>query len=107
MGNNIEEFPYPEKEYQGWKNARSSDEDDSRQAYVSWRIKRDKANEESSARLKELFKESEERVSKLSPEKRKGLEEASRRHARKVRDEIYTSHIIRERKKKMIKNSDN
>ena len=42
MDNNSQDFPYSEEEYQGWKNARKPGEDDSKQAYVKWRIDRDK-----------------------------------------------------------------
>jgi len=37
-----QEFPFPENEYLGWKNARKPEEDDSKDAYQKWRLERDK-----------------------------------------------------------------
>jgi len=89
-----QDFPYPENEYLGWKNARTPDEDDSQEAYVKWRLERDKKNKESSERLEKLFEESDERVKNMSPEEKEGLQKARKRHQRKVRVEIlgYDKH---------------
>jgi hypothetical protein len=87
-------FPYPENEYLGWKNARKHEEDDSKEAYIKWRIERDKKSKEFSERIDKLMIESDERISKLTPEQLEGLKASQKRHARKVRIEIqgYDQH---------------
>ena len=92
-----ESFPYPEEEYQRWKNVRTPEEDDSREAYIKWRIERDKYTEEFSKRVDKMFEESDEREKKMTPEERKALDAARRRHWEKSQIEEETNHALRKR----------
>ena len=94
MENTYESISYLEEEYQGWKTARKPSEDDSKQAYVKWRIERDKKASEASLELEKRFEESDERVKNMTPEEREALQQARKRHALKVRIEMqgYDKH---------------
>lgn len=46
-----------------------------------------------------MEKEAQEKFEKMTPDEKEAFLAAKRRHSRKVRDEIITSHVIRERKK--------
>ncbi len=52
------------------------------------------SNKEFSDRVKKMFEESDERVKNMTPEEREALQQARKRHARKVRVEMqgYDKH---------------
>ena len=97
MKKDINNFDYSEKDYLDWKRLRFPEKDNSRQAYIKWRIEVEAESTLGRKRYEKARQEAKEKYNKLTPEQKIGLEAARKRHWRKTQIEEETNYVLRHR----------